>query len=207
MERRSRLERGTEPLRSGAGSALHYQANDNYATSARTFTQNYSKQPSSGLHKSDKKETRWKQTGSSSGATVIISWGDRYHPQLSLLVRSRSPATSRRCRGAGTSGEGTIGFVLNRGLEGIQAVIERQQRVPATSNHDSVFFGRKHSRACMVRSAGQIGFRAALPPPGDRPRRHRVPQHLPHRIPGDATLKSHRSLAPPSTSTARRTRP
>ena len=54
----------------------------------------------------------------------------------------------------------------NRGLQGIQTVVERQQRVLANGNDDRFLLDGQHGGAGMLRPLPWIGHRAALPPIG-----------------------------------------
>src|SRR5215213_2475946 len=50
------------------------------------------------------------------------------------------------------------------GLEGIEAVIERQERVPPKGNDDRLFLEREHRRLGLLGSGGPVGNRATLLP-------------------------------------------
>src|SRR5215212_5363967 len=53
------------------------------------------------------------------------------------------------------------------GLEGIEAVVERQERVAPKGNDDRLFLERKHRRLGLLGSGGPVGNRATLLPLGD----------------------------------------
>src|SRR3954466_10861587 len=60
------------------------------------------------------------------------------------------------------------GQVRDRGLEGIEAIIERQQRVPPKGNHEGLFLAREHRGARLLRAGAFVLDRGALLPLGDR---------------------------------------
>ena len=53
------------------------------------------------------------------------------------------------------------------GLERVEAIIERQERVPPKGNDDSLFLKREHRRLGLLGSGGPVGNRATLLPLGD----------------------------------------
>src|SRR5215212_4914741 len=53
------------------------------------------------------------------------------------------------------------------GLEGIEAIIERQERVPPKGNDERLFLEREHRRLGLLGSGGPVGNRATLRPLGD----------------------------------------
>src|SRR3954447_16027103 len=53
-------------------------------------------------------------------------------------------------------------------LEGIEAIIERQQRVPPKGNHEGLFLAREHRGARLLRAGAFVLDRGALLPLGDR---------------------------------------
>src|SRR5215218_2658156 len=50
------------------------------------------------------------------------------------------------------------------GLEGIEAIIERQERVAPKGNDDRLFLEREHRRLGLLGSGGPVGNRATLLP-------------------------------------------
>jgi hypothetical protein len=56
----------------------------------------------------------------------------------------------------------------NGRLQGIQAVVEWQQRVSTKSHDDGLVLERKHSRLCLFRPRRLVRDRGSLPPLGDR---------------------------------------
>src|SRR3954467_6427950 len=55
----------------------------------------------------------------------------------------------------------------NGGLERVEAIIERQERVPPKGNDDRLLFAREHRRLGLLGSGGPVGNRATLLPLGD----------------------------------------
>src|SRR6266496_5038416 len=55
----------------------------------------------------------------------------------------------------------------DRRLQGVEAIVERQQRVPAEGDDDRLLFDRQHRRLRTPGAGWQIGDRAALLPLGD----------------------------------------
>src|SRR5215217_5356887 len=53
------------------------------------------------------------------------------------------------------------------GLEGIEAVVQRQERVAPKGNDDRLFLEREHRRLGLLGSGGPVGNRATLLPLGD----------------------------------------
>src|SRR5690242_3633966 len=53
------------------------------------------------------------------------------------------------------------------GLERVEAVVQRQQRVPPKGNDDRLFLEREHRRLGLLGSGGPVGNRATLLPLGD----------------------------------------
>src|SRR5664279_2824864 len=56
----------------------------------------------------------------------------------------------------------------NRRLKGVEAIVEREQRVPAEGDDDRLLLGRKYSRLGFFRPCPQIGDRRSLLPFRDR---------------------------------------
>jgi hypothetical protein len=52
-------------------------------------------------------------------------------------------------------------------LQGIEAIVERQQRVPAEGNDDRFVFDRKLGGLCRLRAGRKIANEAAFLPFGD----------------------------------------
>src|SRR5215217_263911 len=57
--------------------------------------------------------------------------------------------------------------VRDRGLERIEAVIQRQERVPPKGNNDGLLLGREHGRARLLGTSALVLDRRALLPLGD----------------------------------------
>jgi hypothetical protein len=55
----------------------------------------------------------------------------------------------------------------DRCLQGVEAVVERQQRVPAKGNDDGFVLNRENGRSRLSRPGWQIGDRASPLPLGD----------------------------------------
>src|SRR5215217_6064928 len=55
----------------------------------------------------------------------------------------------------------------NGGLERVEAIIERQERVPPKGNDDRLVLEREHRRLGLLGSGGPVGNRATLLPLGD----------------------------------------
>src|SRR5215212_3369340 len=58
--------------------------------------------------------------------------------------------------------------VRDRGLEGIEAVIQRQQRVPPKGDNDGLLLEREHGRARLLGASALVLDRGALLPLGHR---------------------------------------
>src|SRR3954454_22743264 len=56
----------------------------------------------------------------------------------------------------------------DRGLEGIEAVVQRQQRVPPKRNNDGLLLDREHGRARLLGTGALVLDRGALLPLGHR---------------------------------------
>src|SRR3954452_3393342 len=61
------------------------------------------------------------------------------------------------------------------GLEGVEAIIERQERVPPKGNNDGLLFAREYRRARLLRAGALVLDRGALLPLGHRLRVDPVP--------------------------------
>src|SRR3954467_12705177 len=55
----------------------------------------------------------------------------------------------------------------NGGLERVEAVVQRQERVLPKGNDDGLFLKREHRRLGLLGSGGPVGNRATLLPLGD----------------------------------------
>jgi len=77
--------------------------------------------------------------------------------------------------------------VRDRRLQGVQAVIRRQERVPTESDDDRFLFFTKNGRAKLSRPRLAILERLPLPPPGDRLR-------IDPELPAQLRVRSLRSL-------------
>ena len=58
------------------------------------------------------------------------------------------------------------GQVRDRRLQGIETIVQRQQRVPAKRDDDGLLSGRQHGRLRVLRTCRQIGDRGPLAPLG-----------------------------------------
>src|SRR3954447_14897788 len=67
------------------------------------------------------------------------------------------------------------GQVRDRGLERVEAIIERQERVPPKRNHDGLLLDRQHRGARLLGAGALVLDRGALLPLGDRLRVDAVP--------------------------------
>jgi hypothetical protein len=56
----------------------------------------------------------------------------------------------------------------NGRLQSIEAIVERQQSMPAKGNNDGLFLDRQNWGARMLRAGANIAHRATLPPLGNR---------------------------------------
>lgn len=79
------------------------------------------------------------------------------------------PRNAVALKAAVERGAGQVG---NGGLERVQAVVERQKRVPAKGHDHGSFFGGKHGGTGLLGAGFQIGRRVAPAPLGDRLRVH-----------------------------------
>ncbi|ESX20348.1 hypothetical protein X747_29040 [Mesorhizobium sp. LNJC384A00] len=88
---------------------------------------------------------------------------------LELLHRHVAPEFGnrpmpRRCR------HGAIEerrWIRNHGVQRAEAIIKRQQRVPAEGDNDNLFLDRRNRRSRLSGAGGQIGGRGPLLPFGD----------------------------------------
>ena len=63
--------------------------------------------------------------------------------------------------------QGGAGQMRDRGLQRVEAVVQRQQRVSPKGDDHSLFFNRKGCRSWVLWNRGQIGGRGPLLPFGD----------------------------------------
>jgi hypothetical protein len=56
----------------------------------------------------------------------------------------------------------------DRRLEGVKAVVQRQQRMPSERDDDRLFFDRQRRELCVLRTGWEVGHRGPALPFGDR---------------------------------------
>ena len=67
-----------------------------------------------------------------------------------------------------TAVQGRARQMRDRRLQGIEAVVERQERVPAESDDHRLLLDREHSRLGFLRAGSLVGDGGPLTPLGDR---------------------------------------